>query len=187
MPICERVVCQESRRGHTDPDATRRARSVIRARRRRDSWRRQASSEKTQDQRTARARPRPRGAPWTRAGRPHAPAARGGRRRRGRAVATPARAGRHRRVRETRGRKNSRRAGLQTRPRRPGRCRVRRPDREGALVSCAQGPGSGRTPAQARMTPAAGHWRGYGREVLEKYVLTKTYQWLWLMRLCVTH
>ena len=149
MPICERVVCQESRRGHTEERGDRAA-STVHRRTRRDerseaepearSWRRQASSEKTQDPRAARARPRPRGAPWTRAGRPHAPAASDGSPRGAptpwwRAVATPPRERRHRRVRETRGRKSSRRAGLQTHPRRPGRCRVRRPDREGALVS----------------------------------------------------
>jgi hypothetical protein len=94
MPICERLVCQKSKRthrphGHATSGVL--EREMVRSEAEPGgarSWMRQASSEKTQYQRAARARPRPRGAPWTRAGRPHAPAAsqtaaRGGRRRHG--------------------------------------------------------------------------------------------------------
>lgn len=143
MPICERVVCQESRRGHTEETEQRAPTDATRREIRGGAGGEilEASGEFGKDARPARrARPPaaarsaldasrtpprpgcPRGAPtpWC-------------------AVATPGER-RHRRVRETRGRKSSRRAGLQTHPRRPGRCRVRRPDREGALVArCACG------------------------------------------------
>ena len=60
MPICERVVCQESRRGHTD---------------RREFGARRKNTKRNTSPRAH--RPAERGEPWTRAGRPHARCPRG--------------------------------------------------------------------------------------------------------------